>query len=165
MRRLIVGVAWLVVVTGPAFVPAMAALPVGSAPDMPDDPFAERRPAVKSSVPEAETKGAVGRSSDQHWFAPPEPLPGSLAHGGQQMDMRQVGGEETIVVTATRRPIQRDPHDVALSPDDSPAHSLAATPAQGNAGQGACHSSAYQTIAGQPATGMDMISEGGGRCE
>jgi hypothetical protein len=139
---------------------------------LPDDPFA----AAQAAPDRADTSAATpaGKPADAapaapvpgggHWFVPPPPLPGSLARGGSRVDMRQVGSEENITVTAARRPTQRDPHAVAV-PDDSPQHSLAATPQQGDSGQGACHSSAYQTIGGQPASGMDMISAGGGNCD
>jgi hypothetical protein len=75
----------------------------------------------------------------------------------------QADGVETIVVTAQKRPIQRDPHGEPLN-DYRPLQSGAAAPTQGDVAQGACHGAAYQTIAGQPATGMDMISMGGGQC-
>ena len=95
------------------------------------------------------------------WFVPPPAKPG-VAGAGRGVDMRRAGEAESITVTAERRPVQRNPHGEETH-DFQPAHSEAATPSQGKIGQSYC-GSAYQTIAGQPATGMDMVSMGGGRC-
>jgi hypothetical protein len=103
----------------------------------------------------------------------PPPAKASLADTGTHFSPAHIAppesaptpdqGAETIVVTAQRRPIQRDPHGDQVN-DYRPLQSDAASPAQGDVSQGACHGAAYQTIAGQPATGMDMISMGGGHC-
>jgi hypothetical protein len=102
------------------------------------------------------------------WFVAPPPAKKSLAGNGTHLTPTQVAPAhtedvETIVVTAAKRPIQRDPHDEELH-EFRPLQSDAAAPMQGNVGQGACNRAAYQTIGGQPATGMDMISMGGGQC-
>ena len=95
------------------------------------------------------------------WFVPPPTKPG-IAGSGRGVDMRRAGEMETITVTAQRRPVQRNPHGEETH-DFQPVHSDAAAPSQGKIGQSYC-GSAYQTIAGQPATGMDVVSMGGGRC-
>ena len=95
------------------------------------------------------------------WFVPPPAKPG-VAGAARGVDMRRSSEAETITVTAERRPVQRNPH-AEETHDFQPAHSEAASPTAGRIGQSYCGSS-YQTIAGQPATGMDMVSMGGGRC-
>jgi len=97
------------------------------------------------------------------WFVPPPPAPSSLSGNGTHVDSAQIGSVETIIVTAAPRAIQRDPHPEEMH-DFNPRHSDAAAREQGNAGQGACKSSAYNTIGGQAATGADMIGMGGGHC-
>ena len=80
------------------------------------------------------------------------------------MENDQVGSVETITVTAAARPIQRDPHSRETLGYTPRTNTEAGPPEQGNPGQGACSNSAYNTIAGQAATGADLISMGGGRC-
>ena len=95
------------------------------------------------------------------WFVPPPAKPG-IAGAARAVDMRRPSETDTITVTAERRPVQRNPHGEETH-DFQPAHSEVASPSQGKIGQSYC-GSAYQTLAGQPATGMDMASMGGGRC-
>ena len=66
------------------------------------------------------------------WFVPPPAKPG-IAGAGRGVDMRRAS-ETDITVTAQRRPVQRDPHGEETH-DFQPAHSEAASPAQGKIGQ------------------------------
>ena len=79
------------------------------------------------------------------------------------MDMRDLGGREDITVTGHRAPIQRDPHG-AETRDAQPAHSDAAGPTQRLTPSRDC-SPAYQPVAGQAASGMDMLSMGSAGCQ
>ncbi len=92
------------------------------------------------------------------WFVPPPP------HGGLATAVKHsYGSYDEVTVTAARRPTQRNPHGEETR-DFQPAHSDAASPdPQPTTPSGYC-SSAYQTVAGQAATGADMIGMGSGHC-
>jgi hypothetical protein len=117
---------------------------------------------------QAAGKNATRAAGSSAWFVAPPPAKASLADTGTHLAPAHIAppdseGTETIVVTAQKRPIQRDPH--GEEPNGyRPMQSEAASPTQGDVAQGACHGAAYQTVAGQAATGMDMISMGGGQC-
>ncbi len=93
------------------------------------------------------------------WFVPPPPRAGIER---SQMDVRDFGGREEITVTGHRAPIQRDPHGEETR-DAQPFHSDAAAPTQRITPSRDC-SPAYQTVAGQAASGMDMMSMGSAGC-
>jgi hypothetical protein len=96
------------------------------------------------------------------WFVPPPPKAGI----GATVDTRSYGSFEEITVTAPRRraAIQRDPRGEETH-DFQPAHSDAASPdPRPTTASGYC-SSAYQTVAGQAATGADMVGMGSGHCD
>ena len=80
------------------------------------------------------------------------------------MDMRDFGGREEITVTAARAPIQRDPRPHE-TPGYEPAHSDAASPNPAPVTPSGYCNSAYQTVAGQAATGQDMFGIGSGHCD
>ncbi len=109
------------------------------------------------SGPDACCRAAEPPPAPQAWFVPP-PSNQGIATGVTH----NYGSYDEVKVTAARRPTQRNPHGEETR-DFQPAHSDAASPSQGKVGQSYC-GSAYQTIAGQPATGMDMVSMGGGHC-
>ena len=93
------------------------------------------------------------------WFVPPPPNAGIER---SQVDMRNLGGREDITVTGHRAPTQRDPHGDETR-DAQPFHSDAAAPTQRLTPSRDC-SPAYQTVAGQAASGMDMLSMGSAGC-
>ena len=103
-------------------------------------------------------KAAEPPPAAQAWFVPPPSRAGIATSA-----THNYGSYDEVTVTATRRPTQRNPHGEETR-DFQPAHSDAASPSQGVIGQSHCDS-ALQTIAGQPASGMDMVSMGGGHCD
>lgn len=84
--------------------------------------------------------------------------------GAAQIDLHVHDEPESIIVTGKHYRWESVPKlgDLLGSPDNS----LAATPRDRPAiAPNFCAGSAYQTIAGQPATGRDLVGYGAGRCQ
>ncbi len=114
--------------------------------------------ALAPAAARAEPPAAAGAG----WFVPPPPKPGvDGAH--RSVDMREVSGRDEITVLGVRPAIQRDPRPQETH-SFQPAHSDAASPDPRPVTPSGYCSSAYQTVAGQAATGADMVGMGSGHC-